>query len=299
MSFNRTVFRGFTWFLIILCFLIMLAVFVPLVRAQEVHENKNGNSERLTEKDIKKPVSVKYFYSLPAQVGRVLDESMVGVRVSIPKVDDDGTQVPEVSGGTGFAISDDGLILTSYHLFPPFPTVINDDDESEFEIYDGADIFKAKLILVDTTADLAAFKVMDLEQNGKKFSKKSASIASLEEKEVAARQGMNFYAFKFVPKLTASGDKLVFPLKLGPYLMETNWIGEKSHVLPFGVIQGVIDPNFSGASLIGEKDGKVYGVLSRMTKAYSFVVTIEVINHFINSALTALKEKTKDQNNKN
>lgn len=75
----------------------------------------------------------------------------------IPQVREKGTEKVEVGGGTGFIVSEDGLILTNKHV------VI--DDEAEYTVFtNDGEKFPAKVLAKDPYQDVAIIKI-DQENN--------------------------------------------------------------------------------------------------------------------------------------
>lgn len=70
----------------------------------------------------------------------------------IPESSEGETEKVEIGGGTGFIISDDGLILTNRH-------VVNDPDASYTVVFDDETTMEAKVLARDTLSDLAIIKV--------------------------------------------------------------------------------------------------------------------------------------------
>lgn len=73
-------------------------------------------------------------------------------QMEIPQYRQNGTQLQEVGGGSGFLISADGMILTNRHVVS--------DDQAEYTVYtlDGKK-YPAKVLARDTVQDLAVIKI--------------------------------------------------------------------------------------------------------------------------------------------
>lgn len=70
----------------------------------------------------------------------------------IPQLRQRGTEKKEVSSGTGFVVSTDGLILTNKHVVS--------DDSAEFTVLtNGGDKYPAKVLAVDPMQDIAVLKI--------------------------------------------------------------------------------------------------------------------------------------------
>ncbi len=86
----------------------------------------------------------------PAEVYAANVQSTVGITTSIT-TNYWGFQTTSAASGSGFVISDDGYILTNYH-------VIDDSDSITVSMYDGT-TYEAKLIGYDESNDIAVLKV--------------------------------------------------------------------------------------------------------------------------------------------
>lgn len=99
-------------------------------------------------KDV--PVFEQYYVN-PFE-GSPFEEFFKGFEFSIPERRQKGTEKREISAGTGFIISEDGMILTNKH-------VVSIED-AEYTVYtnDGKK-FTAKVLAVDPVQDLAILKI--------------------------------------------------------------------------------------------------------------------------------------------
>lgn len=75
---------------------------------------------------------------------------------SMPMQRQNGTEKQEVGGGTGFIVSDDGMILTNKH-------VVSDKDAEYTVLANDGEKYEAKVLARDDTNDLAILKI---EKNG-------------------------------------------------------------------------------------------------------------------------------------
>jgi len=100
-------------------------------------------------KDV--PVFEKYYIN-PFREEDIPEELKPFFKFEIPQYKQKGYEKKEIGGGTGFIISQDGLIATNKH-------VVNDKD-AEYTVYlnDGRK-FKAKVLALHPTDDLALIKV--------------------------------------------------------------------------------------------------------------------------------------------
>ncbi|KKP31390.1 MAG: hypothetical protein A2312_03440 [Candidatus Staskawiczbacteria bacterium RIFOXYB2_FULL_32_9] len=83
-----------------------------------------------------------------------------GFDIQIPQYKQKGTEKKEIGGGSGFIVSDDGLVLTNKHV------VIDKDAEYTVLTNDGKK-YIAKVLALDPVQDLAIVKITS--QNGEKF----------------------------------------------------------------------------------------------------------------------------------
>ncbi len=86
----------------------------------------------------------------PAEVYAANVQSTVGITTSVT-TNFFGYQTTSAASGSGFIISDDGYILTNYH-------VIDDSDSISVALYDGT-TYDAKLVGYDESNDIAVLKV--------------------------------------------------------------------------------------------------------------------------------------------
>ena len=91
------------------------------------------------------------FYINPFE-GSPFEDFFKGFEFQIPELRQKGTEKREISAGTGFIISEDGLILTNKHVVL--------DKEAEYTVYmnDGRK-FEAKVMALDPLQDLAIVKI--------------------------------------------------------------------------------------------------------------------------------------------
>ena len=94
-------------------------------------------------KDV--PIMEEYFYNPFEELGSPFE-------FKIPQYRQNGTQKQEVGGGTGFIVSEDGMILTNKHVAI--------DTEADYTVFtnDGQK-FPAKVLARDPVQDLAVLKI--------------------------------------------------------------------------------------------------------------------------------------------
>ncbi len=223
-------------------------------------------------------------------------KSFVAVRMATPRLYEDQDIHIDQDFGLGVTVFDN-YVLAALHLIGPFPTIWfsnRDSGElskaSDISIFDGDTIFAAKIDSLDYSADLVLLKVVSPNPQGKIFNLKPAKIAAqtfvvdpkTNEPKVLFER---FYAFSFFTK----SPRAYFSLQLGPYLTVTNLLKE-SLVVPIGIVQGAIEPGFSGGPLVSP-DGSVMGIVSKGSAVYTYVVTVETINYFLEVAKKRLTQK--------
>ena len=71
---------------------------------------------------------------------------------SIPRVRENGTQEREVGGGSGFIVSNDGLIVTNRH-------VVEDTDASYSVLLNNGDLYDVKVLARDIQLDIAILQI--------------------------------------------------------------------------------------------------------------------------------------------
>jgi len=81
-----------------------------------------------------------------------------GFEIQIPQMVQKGTKFQQVGAGSGFIVSQDGLVLTNKHVVL--------DDLAEYTVYtnDGSK-FKAKVLAKDPVQDLAVIKIQSTDNN--------------------------------------------------------------------------------------------------------------------------------------
>ena len=104
-------------------------------------------------KDV--PVVEQYFYNPFEDFELFFDEPF---QFQVPQYREKGTERREVGGGTGFIISEDGLIITNKHVVF--------DQEAEYTVFtsDGQD-YPARIVARDLAMDIA---VLEIKQNNSK-----------------------------------------------------------------------------------------------------------------------------------
>jgi serine protease Do len=118
---------------------------------QVVKQSSNAVVSVVASKDV--PVFEQYYVN-PFQ-GSPFEEFFKGFEFQIPQQRQKGTEKREISAGTGFIISEDGLILTNRHVVSI--------EGAEYTIYtnDGRK-FQAEVLAKDPVQDLAILKVKGL-----------------------------------------------------------------------------------------------------------------------------------------
>jgi serine protease Do len=78
-----------------------------------------------------------------------------GSQIQVPRVRERGTEEREVGGGTGFFVSDSGLLVTNRH-------VVRDADARYSVITNNGESFEAEVLVRDSQFDIAILKVKDI-----------------------------------------------------------------------------------------------------------------------------------------
>ncbi len=100
-------------------------------------------------KDI--PVLERYY----ERVNPFEDFGFFGGGFEVPRVRQLGTEEREVGGGTGFFVSDDGLLVTNRHVV--------EDEEARYSIVTNAGThYEAEVLVRDTRLDIAILRVEDV-----------------------------------------------------------------------------------------------------------------------------------------
>ncbi len=113
-----------------------------------VKESQDAVVSIIATKDL--PVLEQYF-SDPFQ-GFGFPNDFFGGGLQIPQYRQKGTEKKEVSSGTGFIVSSDGLILTNKH-------VVNADDAEFTVLMNNGDKYPAKVLATDPVQDIAVMKI--------------------------------------------------------------------------------------------------------------------------------------------
>ena len=102
-------------------------------------------------KDV--PILEKYYESAPDPFG--FDGfGGLGLNFQIPKYRENGTEKKEVGGGSGFIVSDDGLIATNKH-------VVSQEDVEYTVFTNEGKKYEATIVARDTKYDIAILKIID------------------------------------------------------------------------------------------------------------------------------------------
>jgi len=110
-------------------------------------------------KDI--PIMEQYFYNPFEGVEEFLGE---GFEIQVPGLQQNGTEKTEVGWGTGFIVSEDGMIMTNKHVVL--------DTEAEYTVFTSeGKSYAAQVLARDPVKDIAVLKINT--QTGEKFPKAS------------------------------------------------------------------------------------------------------------------------------
>lgn len=234
------------------------------------------------------PIFVRHFFKMPQAVEQTLKDHIVGVSVAFYKRLDNGLVRQEVRNGTALVISmvdKEAIVLTCAHILPELLATWFHETTS-YAIYDGHNFFNAFMLGVDPSSDLALLRLA-VEQGDVKFEKTPALLAGEQDRNKIPSNTEFFYAYKFL----SIGTNIFFPIRVGPYFSETNFVGDEILPSTFIVLGNALEGGFSGGPLIGP-DGKVYGVISQITPAYTYAVPVEVIKTFVKT----ISEQAKPEN---
>ncbi len=263
-------------FLVLLCSVLLLAVaFIVLLSLEKAQGQELPRRGGLIEGQT---IIIKYYYNFPTEVKEILSDSIVSVQVFLATVSGGVIGTNEVSA-TGFVV-DDEIVLVTLHDFGEIPSAWF-TSSTRIKIYDGANYFDGSLIAINPNVDLALIKVEAAAASEVKFSKKVVTFA-----DDKSNLPDHFYAAKFIPL----GPQFYLPIELGQYLMETSIVNGQVLPIMMGIVDGVIEPGFSGSPLIGP-DGKIYGVLTRQGGPFTYVVPLEVVKNFIEKGIKLFKGK--------
>ncbi len=248
----------------------------PLVMAQEHIQNPG--------------IFIPFNQTIPGEVLKTKNESLVAVRASIYGWADNLAVYSKYYFGSGVTVWDN-YILTSLHIFGESPALWRGTDQypTTGVILDGEHFFFAKVAFLDPQADLALLKIETPNERKETFNKKPARIAKttyiLDPTSGQPRVlDEKFFAFSFY----TNDARFFYTVSLGPYRAMTNTL-DLGYYLPYpvGVVQGAIQPGFSGGPLLSP-DGLVMGIASSGSNINTFVVTVETIHSFLKLAATHL-----------
>lgn len=225
--------------------------------------------------------------SIPKEVWQAKEQSMVAVEVKIPRWDWDHNIFEESGGGVGVTVWPNHVLMP-LHLLGDYPALWdgNKDFPTAISVFDGAKFFETSLIDYNYKMDLALVKVTSPDQDGKVFQSKPIKRSkttmlldpNLSEPSILYNK---FYAFSFF----AHDPLLFFALELGPFRAITNNFDDGYLLdVPMGMIQGTLQPGFSGSPLF-TPDGVLFGMMVRgKQNNFSFVVLPETIEKFLKMA---------------
>ncbi|MDO8495453.1 MAG: serine protease [bacterium] len=228
---------------------------------------------------------------LPDPVNNLRKDSIVPIRVEIIHYgEDEGGMHHDTFSGVGFVPPGwDGYVLTCMHVLgPAYPAIWSDKDfPLTIQVTDGKNIFDAELASFSYEADLVLLKVVSPNVDKVVFGSKPATMPSetLSKSPLAEK----LYAFSFFP----ANPSAFFSIQIGPLRAMTNLLSS-GMVYPMGIVQGGVEKGFSGGPLI-TPDGVVVGVVARTTASYSYVILVETISRFLDSAKTGMKKAEKSE----
>ena len=227
------------------------------------------------------PIFFTLNQGIPEKVLKARDESVVAIRVGFPVIRADQGLSEDAWYGAGFTVWEN-YVVTNLHLFGNQPGLWYGTKEfpTRPQVFDGSAFFNAQLVFYDYTSDLAFLKVETPNASGENFSKKPVKLLKMNttEKDGLELLGSyeNFYAF--APYV--SSPNLFFTLQLGPFRSITNSIdGGYFLSMPVGIIEGNVQPGFSGGPLFSP-NGEVAGVVTRTSTIFTFVILAETIHNF-------------------
>ncbi len=127
-------------------------IYLPQTSQEEaiikvVNENSQAVVSIIVTKDL--PVFEEYYIS-PF-------EEFFGMEFQIPQYRQKGTEKKEIGGGTGFIISEDGMVLTNAH-------VVSEEEADYTVLTNDGKKYPAKVLASDLFRDLAIIKIEDKEK---------------------------------------------------------------------------------------------------------------------------------------
>jgi S1-C subfamily serine protease len=184
--------------------------------------------------------------SLAAKIFIEHKDSIVQIFGKGEMVEKNGKKAPFGDAGTGFFVTDDGRIVTAYH-------VVRDTNSLTVKTAQGKE-YKAEIVKVDPDADLALIKLSD-RQPDERFKAmsigKTAPNAGDEVFTIGHPQG---WSENFL-----SAGKYLYAAS--SYKIELNKLSFTKNVVESSKIH--VEPGNSGGPLIN-KDGEAIGVISRL-----------------------------------
>src|SRR3989344_588951 len=222
--------------------------------------------------------------SIPKEVMKAKEESLVAVEINIPKWNWDHNMTQEPGHGVGVTVWPN-YVLMPLHLLGDYPSVWegNNDFPTTITIFDGVRYFGASLVDYNYKMDLAIIKIKSPDSEGNTFRckpiKRAQTTMQLDSNLSEPTMLYNkFFVFSFF----ASDPSIFFALELGPFRAITNNFDDGYLLdIPLGMVQGNLQPGFSGSPLF-TPDGVLFGMIIRgKGNVFSFTVLPETIENFL------------------
>jgi len=227
---------------------------------------------------------------IPKEVTQTQEQSMVIIQATMPILSEDHRLHVQPRFTEGFVVWP-GYVLTTLHLAGGYPALWggNSNFPTAFTIADGKALFEASLVDYNYKADLALLQVHSPNGWAVEFSKKPLKIVE----SIAPPSGDASLITPLPAKLFAfayysTDPHLFFAASIGPLRAITNsFDGGRITDIPFALVQGTIQPGFSGGPLLAP-DGTAVGMVQGIIGIYTTVILPETMHTFLSSARVKL-----------
>jgi len=195
-----------------------------------------------------------------------------------PELDENGNQVYQkqnIGGGSGFIITNDGLVATNKHV------VAGDDMEYTVVTSDGTE-YKSKIVARDTVLDIAVIQILD-EKGGKPSNLPVVEFGKSDDLKIGQRVFAVGYALAEYANTVTSG----IISAVGREITASDGLMSAEHISNLIQTDAAINPGNSGGPLVNLA-GQVVGIntaIAGNSEGIGFVIPIDEARPVLDSVL--------------